>query len=333
MKAKPRLKPYLLQLLLILSLLTACRSTYQNFDYSQTVSPKEIRSDIKALKKKLEKHHVNLNWEGKKDQIFHQLDLIANSSHTKITLDSFENKLKPIIASIDDGHTQIIHQKKYEERIESFQTTLAASNIHYLRVPNFMNFNALDQMLMKFEKAYSDNPTDNIIIDLRSNPGGVVDYVKYFLTYFIPSSTEVYEKLEIKNTRFIEKMAFIPSKLLYKTGHSRKTGEKKLAADPKIYLLIDKNIASGSMLSSYHLQRHGAYVIGEPPSRLFNTFGMAKGHILPNSKLALNIATSRLYLSKEVPSRTDNMLTPDYIPKQKMNLNEVVSFIERLETK
>lgn len=299
-----------------------------NFDYDEVIMPKEIREDVIQLKEKLLKHHYDLNWEGRQMDIVEALDQIA-AIDIPITLDSLESLLSSTVNNIDDGHTRVIHQGKRDIRIETFQATRISTNSIYVRIPNFTEFNELDKAMTKLQEIYNADSGINVIVDLRNNPGGVIDYVNYFLSYFLPSFTPLYDQVDIRKSGGFGLKNYLLKK---KEGldYFRETGKKKLVGNPKLFVLINEKIASASMLSSYHLKNAGAYIIGKPPKGLFNTFGNSYGHRLSNSKIVFTIATARVLLNKKVPSRMDDMLIPDFVPSQHMDLSQIVRYVEAL---
>ena len=314
-------------MLLSVIFLSGCKALVnQNFEYFKDISPTDVRADIDFLKNSLVKHHYDINWENKKDQIFFDLDQIGNMN-SSISLDSFENRIASIINSIDDGHSRVIHQSEFKRQTSNFGANRIFETTHYLRIPNFIETNELKEVLVNFKTSFEKHPNDRILIDIRSNPGGSIENVKHFLSYFLPSKTELYDRLDMKSSSKFDKIISYFLKNKYNFKSSKTTSVKKLKGSPEIYLLINNKIASGSMLSSYHLQQNGAYIIGSPPMGVFNTFGNAMGHKLPNSKIVYTIASIRIFLSKQTPSRMEDMLQPNYLPNEEMDINQIIEFI------
>ncbi len=313
--------------LLTLLLLSGCKSLInQDFVYHENISPVDVRADIDFLKNTLVKYHYDINWENRKAHIFSDLDQIGNIN-SSISLDSFENRIAAIINSVDDGHSRIIHQSDINRKSNNFGINRISNSVHYLRISNFLETHKLKEVLVNFKSSFEIKPTEKVLIDIRSNPGGSIENVKYFLSYFLPSKTELYDRLDIKSSNKLYNIISYFEEKKYNIKLAKTTGVKNLNGSPEIYLLINNEIASGSMLSSYHLQQNGAYIIGHPPNGLFNTFGNARGHKLPNSKIVYTTATARIFLSKQTPARMEDMLQSDYLPSEKMDINQIIDFI------
>ena len=63
--------------ILVIVFLSGCSFRInQNFNYKKLITPEQIASDIKDLKKNLETKHYDIDWEGKKSAIFNTLDSI-----------------------------------------------------------------------------------------------------------------------------------------------------------------------------------------------------------------------------------------------------------------
>ncbi len=304
----------------------------QNFNYDKQITPTEIAEDIEDLKKSLVKYHFDINWEGKQSSIWKSLDsiLLINNS---ITIDSFENLLSLIINKIDDGHSKVKHQDSIKfTNSNQFGFQSISDSMAYLRIGNFMDTKMMLQALNKFKLNYNNNPKNKIIIDIRSNLGGNIQNVNRALTYFLPSNSKLYEKVEMKEFNFlVSKLASIALSAKQNLKLFKYTGKKKINGNPQIYLWIDESIASGSMLLSYHLQNHGAIIIGETPQGVFNTFGNQYGHRLKNSNIIYTLSSIRVYLTEESVTRMEDMLTPNYIPSKKWSLSDLVNYINTLE--
>lgn len=317
-------------LLLIIVLLTMTNCSIRlnpNFNYEELITPKEIKEDINNLKRNLEKRHCDINWEGNKKVIFQKLDEIKEIE-SLVQLDSFENRISSIINSIDDGHSGIVHQTKYERvKRNPFDVYQISDSIIYLKIGSFIGRSSLKKTLIKFEEIYDEQQHRDIIIDLRNNFGGQIKNVNLLLSYFLPSKTKLYEKVKVRSNKRIFDYTNWMNRLIANAKSNKYTDNKKLKGQPKIYLWINEQIASGSMLLTYHLKKHGAKVIGKKPKGLFNTFGQPNGYKLPNSKIIYTLAAVRLCITDECPMRNDDMISPDYIPNDELEIDDVIKFI------
>ena len=299
----------------------------QNFDYNKIITPSEIQLDIEDLKSNLINKHVNIDWEGKREKIFTELDSIKHIK-SPIAVDSFERRLLPIINSIDDGHSRLIHQDSIKKgaKINSFSTIQIEDSIFYLKILHFMDSKNLDTVLKKLtNRKY--NSHDKIIIDIRYNPGGDIRNVLKVLSCFLPVKTKIFETIVgNRSTKYKTLMDKIKSSK-YINPIKKYTGKKLINGSPQIYVWINEYIASGSMLLSYHLQNNGAIIIGQAPKGVLNTFGNAYGYQLSKSKIIYTLATKRVLLSSDTPTRMEDMLKPDFLPETNWKLDDLVSHI------
>ena len=323
-----------IKLLINLSLITlfGCSIKYnQNFNYQKLVTPEQIASDIKDLKTNLEKKHYDINWEGKKSSIFDSLNNILKVS-VPISIDSFETRLSSIINKIDDGHSRVLHQDSIK-RLKGIQFGYLSisGTIGYLRIGNFLNTDSLNRTLEKFLSSYTKEPKDIIILDIRSNPGGNINNVSRTLSYFLPSKTKIFEKIETKPTSAITRLTYKLTSPINNLKIRKYSTIKNINGSPKIVLWINDSIASGSMLLSYHLQNNGATVIGMAPKGVFNTFGNSYTYKLKQSKIIYTLANARVFITKAKVVRMDDMLIPDFIPESSWKLPDLVKHISNKE--
>lgn len=318
----------ILKLLICLPLLTGCSiKINETFDYQRFMNPEDIQYDIKQLKNYLESRHFDINWEGKKEEIFTSLDKVATID-SPISIDSFEERLAKIINHIDDGHSRVIHQKKkIQDHQNPFSVSSISDSVLYLRIGNFMEGDLLSDVLEEFSHQYRKKKPKNVIVDIQNNRGGEIGNVVMALSYFLPSKSKIYEKVKFKHSTGLRKYF---SKLKeYFSGHkiNKHTSNRKINGSPRVYVWINDRIASGSMLFSYHMQRNGATIIGQQPKGLFNTFGNATGYKLPKSKIVFTLSRLRLFLSNKVPDRMEDMIRPDFPLEAKSNIHNVLHII------
>lgn len=314
---------------ILISLYSCTIKINQNFNYKKHLAPEQVASDIKDLKRILEKEHYDINWDGKKFSIFSSLDSISKINEP-ISIDSFEKKLSSIINIIDDGHSKVIHQdstRRLKRNQFGFQSI--SDSVAYLRIGNFINTESLIRTLENFRLSFNKDPKEILILDIRSNRGGSSRNVHRTLTYFLPTKTKLYEKIDFRPTSAIN---WIPRKIISAKENLKLfkyTGKKKVDQNFKIFLWINDSIASGSMLLSYHLKKNGALVIGEVPKGIFSTFGNSYGYQLKNSKIIYTLASARVYVTEKKVERMEDMLIPDYIPYSTWDLPDIVNYINR----
>lgn len=316
---------YFLILLGCLSILESCSvKINETFDYNRFIHPADVQYDINQLKLNLESKHFDIDWEGKKRVIFSSLDEIANIENP-ISIDSLERRLGSILNHIDDGHSRVVHQKKLVKTHQNpFGVNIISDSVIYLRIGNFVNYDLLLPTMEEFLILQRQHPRSAIIIDIRNNRGGDIQIVNAVLSYFLPGHTKIFEKVEVRPTTFFARIAYIFGGNKLSQSLSRYTSYKKTSGMPRIVVWINQNIASGSMLFSYHMQKNGATIAGKQPKGVYNSFGNAKSYKLPNSKLIYTLSSMRVFLDTEIPSRMEDMLIPDYEVDPKLNLNELL---------
>ena len=303
----------------------------QNFDYEERITPEEISQDVEQLRRDLKNKHIDINWEGKQKEIFNDLDELLNIDNP-ITIDSFEARIDNILENIDDGHSRVIRQDSINAiRPNRFGVFSINDSMIYIRLGNFVDRAELTKSLRVLERMFQNDEHDELIIDLRWNKGGNLLSVRRALSYFIPSKTKLFKQVKCKPS---STLGFLASKLRHTIHNSwflKKSGKAKISGSPQVYLWINQEIASGSMIFTYHVQNNGGIVIGEPPKGIYNTFGNAYGYRLKNSRIVYMLASCRLYLSEEKPSRAHDMIIPDHVPDKNMDLEGLVKLINRIK--
>lgn len=302
----------------------------RDFDYGEMIYPNEIIQDVEQLKDNLKNKHININWEGRQGEIFNELDQFSSIS-VPVTIDSFEARLETILENIDDGHSGVIRQDSINGiRSNKFGVISLNQSMIYLRIGNFLDRSELVENLRTFRRIYEKGEYNEVIIDIRWNRGGNMINVKRALSYFLPPKTEIYHQIECKEA---SRLSFMPTRLLNvvsKLEFFKRSREARISGSPQIYLWINREIASGSLLFAYHAKQQGSVVIGEPPKGLYNTFGKAVGYKLKNSRIIYTLSTCRLYLSDDVPNRDQDRLIPDYVPEGDLKIEGLVNFINKI---
>lgn len=173
-------------------------------------------------------------------------------------------------------------------KVESVYAKTTEDNILYLRVTNFDQHVTADAT--KFINEHKD--AKGIILDLRNNPGGLLDQAIGIINLFVDKGVIVSQKGKTKS----ENKEYIAD-------------PKKKITDLPLVILVNGGSASASEIVSGSLQDlKRAIVIGE------NTFGKGSVQaILPiENKEALRLTIARYYLSS---GRTIQAVgvTPDLI--------------------
>lgn len=116
----------------------------------------------------------------------------------------------------------------------------------YLRISEFCAYE-----IARFQEQISQLPDSikGIILDLRDNPGGVIDIASYFATYWLEKNTIIFEKVDCYNrVQYVQKS----------------DNPSPLFKNIKTVILVNKNTASSAELLTLTLKlNHNAIIIGQ----------------------------------------------------------------------
>jgi len=228
------------------------------------------------------------------------VSLMRGKPKTKITLTIVrKNEPKPLVITIIRDIIKI--QSVYTKKIDN--------DILYIRIVSF------DKKVVKdIQKALKENPsTKGIIIDLRNNPGGLLDQAVGTVDLFVDKGVIVSQKGRAKGEDEVYE------------AHEQGTYK-----DLPIVVLVNGGSASASEIVSGSLQDHRrAVIVGE------KTFGKGSVQIIMpiNQTEALRLTIARYYLPS---GRTIQAVgvTPDIIvPFGKVMVEEDTFSIKEAELK
>jgi len=228
------------------------------------------------------------------------VSLMRGKPKTKINLTIVrKNEPKPIVVTIVRDIIKI--QSVYTKKIDN--------DILYIRVVSF------DKKVVKdIKKALTDNPSaKGIIIDLRNNPGGLLDQAVGTVDLFVDNGVIVSQKGRVKNENEVYK------------AHKKGT-----YANIPIVVLVNGGSASASEIVSGSLQDHRrAVIVGE------KTFGKGSVQIIMpvNETEAMRLTIARYYLPS---GRTIQAVgvTPDIVvPFGKVTIEKDTFSIKEAELK
>ncbi len=191
------------------------------------------------------------------------VSLMRGKPKTKITLTIVrKNEPKPIVVTIV---RDII-------KIESVYTKKVGSDILYIRIVSFDK-----KVVNDIKKALRENPNaKGLILDLRNNPGGLLDQAVGTVDLFVDKGVIVSQKGRVKDENQVYK------------AHSKGTYK-----NIPIVVLVNGGSASASEIVSGSLQDHRrAVIVGE------KTFGKGSVQIIMpiNKSEALRLTIARYYL-------------------------------------
>ena len=191
------------------------------------------------------------------------VSLMRGKPKTKINLTIVrKNEPKPLVVTIVRDIIKI--QSVYTKKIDN--------DILYIRIVSF------DKKVVKdIKKALRDNPSiKGIIIDLRNNPGGLLDQAVGVVDLFVDEGVIVSQKGRVKNENEVYK------------AHKKGT-----YSNIPIVVLVNEGSASASEIVSGSLQDHRrAVIVGE------KTFGKGSVQIIMpvNKTEAMRLTIARYYL-------------------------------------
>ncbi len=164
----------------------------------------------------------------------------------------------------------------------------SGSGIMHLTISQF-NFTAADEFGEAAQKAISDPAVKGLIIDLRGNPGGLLDSSLSILGHFVEAQEEL---VTINYADF--------SQVLLSRGNAR-------LKDFPVVVLIDEGSASASEIVAGTLQDYGlATIVGE---RSFGKGSVQEvSYFLDNSSLKLTVAK---WLTPGLQDIQDGGIIPD----------------------
>lgn len=185
--------------------------------------------------------------------------------------------------------------KRAEIEIPTVKTTVIGDNIGFLRIAEFTPFTA--ERVRDTLKEFSGMGLENLIVDVRNNPGGLLDAVVDVADLFFSGGVVV--STQYRQDRQNRVLRASPGKLV--------------PANMKIAVLIDRGSASASEILTGALKDRGrAVVIGE------KSFG--KGSIqqmipVRNNSAAIKLTTGRYYTPNG--SNIDKTgITPDIVVEE-----------------
>jgi carboxyl-terminal processing protease len=153
------------------------------------------------------------------------------------------------------------------------------NNIAYIRITTF-NKNTIDELKTAFNEITKSSPKlEGIILDLRNNPGGLMDQAIKVTDYFIDSGT-------IVSTRGRN-----PANNLISSANIFSTKAPKL----NIVVLINSGSASASEIVAGALQDHGRGIIMGTKS--FGK-GSVQNFVELNARAGMKITTAKYYTPK-----------------------------------
>ena len=197
-------------------------------------------------------------------------------------------------------------------QIQSVKSEVLENSVAYVRITQFQEKTGL-KLAEALKKRFLevDNNVDGIILDLRNDPGGLLNSAVAVTSAFIPENTlVVYTEGRVRNSSM---------KLFSRPEHYLRSGSKNYLADlPEktktvpMVVLINNGSASASEIVAGALQDHSRAVI-------MGTQSFGKGSvqtILPlNNGTAIKLTTARNFTPKGRSIQAKG-ITPDIVVSQ-----------------
>lgn len=189
------------------------------------------------------------------------------------------------------------------ERI-GFYSLPDSNSIAYLKLENCYYYTLLQRYnfntgLKNMFSEIKSRSIDNLILDLRGNPGGNMAIIYEFFKY-LPV-----QKYDIPVASYRRGPLLIKMK-----SHKINSQYKKYIYEGNIYVLTSLSTFSGGMHFADCLQGNNlATIIGESPANAATCYSNIAPYILPNSKLSLHVSTTRY--NRVNPKDSNAFIKPD----------------------
>jgi C-terminal processing protease CtpA/Prc len=310
-----------------------------------------VISDINYLVKTIEDVHPNPYYSNTKEELYSLVDSIIQSVQADITRKELLNKLKPLLESLNDGHTSIKFpeisegqdnqsnfEKEHADSIEIVTFSILNNSTGYLSIKDFvMDKNVFQEEIESIFKQIQQDSLTNLIIDVRNNPGGNSELADILTSYIydkpykansriiIKRSEQYYSYLReyfswwfrpfLKFIKQIEEYKNTPIGILYEDVKGNKNLIKtEYRFYGKKYLLINSNTFSTALgFATVFKDYKMGEIIGEPTKSMVNEFGDIYPFDLPNSGLWVWCSAKR-YI-RPSGDMTEGGLKPDIFIK------------------
>ena len=184
-----------------------------------------------------------------------------------------------------DSMKYILNDFDEDKMFPLYYFTDTSNKTIYIKLSTFMYDLTHPSTAKEMAKEMDEEEFDNVIIDLRGNGGGSIQFGSYFLGYFLKDSTYVFDDVALKKSAkdlfyksFFYKMFYkrkeLPDTILSPYAKFKKENkdnnifgfiakQKINFSDKKIFVLIDKESFSMAPICAQLLKNDGATLIGE----------------------------------------------------------------------
>jgi C-terminal processing protease CtpA/Prc len=170
--------------------------------------------------------------------------------------------------------------------------------------------------LQSFFNEVNENNIENLVIDLRNNPGGNSLVANSFIEYLDVDTYQTWDSA-IRFGWYLMKITDI-------TCENQK---KEPTFKGKIFVLTNTRTYSSAMDFAMLIKDNQlGVIVGEPSGNLPDSYGDILGFQLPNSKIFLNVSYKKWYRIDK--TKAAEPLTPDYEVASKDALDKVYDLIK-----
>jgi len=184
-----------------------------------------------------------------------------------------------------DSMKYILNDFDEDKMFPLYYFTDTSNKTIYIKLSTFMYDLTHPSTAEEMAKEMDEEEFDNVIIDLRGNAGGSIQFGSYFLGYFLKDATYVFDNVELKKSakdlfyksffnRIFYKSKELPDSIpsIYATFKKEEKDnniygfiakQKINFSDKKIFVLIDKESFSMAPICAQLLKNDGATIIGE----------------------------------------------------------------------
>lgn len=227
------------------------------------------------------------------------------------------------------------------EKPENFSFSyLNNENVGYLRISSFLPSGLLSYRIFLRDvfQFLRKNKTEVLILDLRYNGGGLLDYAKELLKYLMPFERKYIDYITVRNnivmqwvliknsflqpeiTRFIGRISGKAqshlwsknSESIYKNFSTKSVKPDPLCYSGKLYVLFNSFCASatGIVLNNIYM-RPNTIFFGTPAACTRNgSYGNPVSFTLPNSRIQMTV--SNIYIKQTVDTTFLNLKSYPY---------------------
>ncbi len=264
--------------------------------------------------------------------------LYQNQSHVNIKYKFKDEEKIAAVKFIPRDSTQLVFNNYDENKLFNLFYFLDTSiKTVYINAKNFIDIDDYAEPTQEMVNELKTDSFDNIILDLRGNPGGAIKSSSYLLSYFAKENLFLFDTVCLKQTARKDLYSNLLQALFLKRNEGKFNKkdtwvfiEKKkditgmfgyVEAKPnnyqkkKVYVLIDESSFSLAPIVAAYFKNNGAILVGtEAGGRGYlNYASIIRQFKLPNSNFSINLPFYKMILNLKDTYDNKNNLLPTYI--------------------